>query len=64
MIQTIIALRGEGGDISTLTREQQVVNFVGHTLVELQLYAWMAIHGGMVSQQRCFPLRHTRLHRI
>ena len=58
MIQTVVAVRNEGADIPTQTRERQVANFVGQTLVDLGLYAWMVSHGGMVSQHCyyfCWP---------
>ena len=55
MIQTIVAVRDEGANIPTQTREQQVANFVGPTLADLGLYAWMANHGGMVSQHCYIP---------
>ena len=49
MFQVVHTVRQESGDMPTDTRELQVSNFIGPTLVDLGLYAWMERHGGMVS---------------
>lgn len=49
MYQVVLTMREESGDVSTETREKQVANFIGPTLVDLKLYEWMERHGGMVS---------------
>jgi hypothetical protein len=48
MFQVVLAIKEESRDIPTDTRELQVANFVGPTLVDLGLYEWMEKHGGMV----------------
>jgi hypothetical protein len=48
MFQVVVAIKEESQDIPTDTRELQVANFVGPTLVDLGLYEWMEKHGGMV----------------
>ena len=49
MFQVVLTIKQESGDVPTETRELQVANFVGPTLVDLGLYSWMEKHGGMVS---------------
>ena len=49
VFQVVHTVRQESGDVPTDTREQQMANFIGPTLVDLGLYAWMEKHGGMVS---------------
>ena len=50
MLQMIQTVRSNAGNSPTTTTEQQVVNFVGPTLVELGFSEWVQDHGGMVSQ--------------
>ena len=49
MFQVVQTIKQESGDVPTETRELQVANFVGPTLVDLGLYSWMEKHGGIVS---------------
>ena len=47
--QVVHTVRKELGDMPKDTRELKAANFIGPTLMDLGLYAWMEKNGGLVS---------------